>query len=84
MWLFLGKNWKHYSLGGINIHADDDYAFRKSCEYEYVEMAKWLYSLGGIDIHANDDWEFKASCMHGHLKNGKMAILIEWNKYSYI
>ena len=41
-----------YSLGNVNIHANNDYAFRYSCDNGHIEIAKWLYSLGGINIHA--------------------------------
>ena len=40
-----------YSLGGVNIHVNNDYAFRYSCENGNIEIAKWLYSLGGVNIH---------------------------------
>jgi hypothetical protein len=53
-----------YSLGGINIHAEEDYAFRWACQGgHYLLVAQWLYSLGGIGIHTLDDEAF-----HWHVK----------------
>ena len=40
-----------YSLGGVDIHADNEYAFRWSCRNGHLIVAKWLYSLGeGMDL----------------------------------
>jgi len=43
----------------INIHADNELAFRLTCLNGYLEIAKWLYLLGNeigspINIHACD------------------------------
>ena len=35
-----------FSLGGVNIHADDEYAFYWSRINGHMEIAKWLVSLG--------------------------------------
>ena len=56
-----------YSLGNINIHMDNEYAFRKSCQSGYLDVAKWLYSLGNINIHIDDEFAFRWSCENGHL-----------------
>src|SRR3984957_20644461 len=55
-----------YGLGGINIHADDEYAFRSCCQNGHINVAQWLYGLGGINIHANE-YAFKYSCDSGHI-----------------
>ena len=34
-----------YSLGGIDIHADNDFAILKSHEYNQLEVIKWLCSI---------------------------------------
>ena len=52
-----------YSLGGVNIRADDDSAFRWSCLNGHINVAQWLYSLG-VDIHADNDYAFKHSPKH--------------------
>lgn len=43
-----------YGLGGIDIHAEDDYAFRSSYENGHIKTAEWLYALGGVDIDKDD------------------------------
>jgi hypothetical protein len=49
-----------YSLGGadgvgkVDIHAENDYAFRYSCVDGHLKVAKWLYSLGGVNMHVNN------------------------------
>jgi len=54
-------------LGGVDIHAYNDDAFRHSCIYGHLAVAQWLYGLGGVDIHAKDDYAFRESCSYGHL-----------------
>ena len=49
---------KMYSLGNINIHADNEDAFKCSCTNGHIEVAKWLYSLGDIDIHVYNEYAF--------------------------
>ena len=39
----------------INIHAQNEYAFRWSCEKGYLEIAKWLVELG-VRINMNAKW----------------------------
>lgn len=40
----------------IDIHANDEEAFRNACTLaRRIEFAQWIYSLGGVDIHANHD-----------------------------
>ena len=56
----------------IDIHADDEYAFRYSCAYGHLDVAKWLWSLDqNIDIHADDEYAFRYSCIYGHLELAK-------------
>ena len=51
----------------INIHADNDMAFRYACENGHLGMAQWLYSLDGyIDIHAVNEYAFRMSCQNKH------------------
>lgn len=42
--------WIH-SLGGVDIHYDDDDAFRTASIRGYVGIVRWLHSLGGIHTH---------------------------------
>ena len=34
-----------YSLGGINIHAENNEAFKQSCKNNKIHIAKWLSSI---------------------------------------
>ena len=56
--------------GKIDIHANNEYAFRWSCYNGNLEIVKWLLSLkeeyGKIDIHADDESAFRWSCYNGH------------------
>jgi hypothetical protein len=54
-----------YSLGGVDIHAENDYAFRFACENDYETIAKWLYSIDGVAIHICN-FAFRWACRHGH------------------
>ena len=61
----------------IDIHADDEYAFRYSCAYGHLDVAKWLWSLDqNIDIHADNDHAFRCSCGNGYIEVAKWLILI--------
>ena len=51
----------------INIHVNDEDAFRCSCANGHINIAQWLYELGlennqPINIHANNEDAFRCSC----------------------
>ena len=52
----------------IDIHADNEWAFRLSCSCGHLEIMRWLYQLSTkhdsypINIHVEDEWAFCASC----------------------
>ena len=56
-----------YSIGDVNIHADNESAFRWSCEKGHLTVAKWLYSIDKVDIHARSEFAFQFSCANNHL-----------------
>ena len=64
----------------IDIHADDEYAFRCSCQNGHLEVANWLIELSRsdgftlIDIHADVESAFRWSCRSGHLDVAKWLI----------
>ena len=57
-----------YSLGGVNIHSEDEKAFRVACKNGHLEVAQLLYSLGGVNIHIMDESAFRLACKEGHLE----------------
>ena len=73
-----------YSLGGINIHADNEYAFKYSCQNGHLIVAQWLYSLGDVDIHHQHEYAFRASCDEGHLDVAQwLYVLGQVNIHAY-
>ena len=57
----------------INIHLNDEYAFRKSYTRGNNNIANWLLDIGNklenpIDIRVRNDALFRWSCMRGHLE----------------
>ena len=51
----------------IDVHTDNECVFRYSCQYGYLNIAKWLVSIfGDINIHAENDYAFRWSCENGH------------------
>src|SRR5438309_1422509 len=56
-----------FSLGSVDIYADDECAFRESCKNGHLNVAQWLYSLGDVDIHAGNEYAFRWSCREVHI-----------------
>lgn len=54
------------SQGGVDIHEDEDHAFRWACFYDQLEVAQWLYSK---DVpHTVLNMVFPFACSYGRLK----------------
>jgi hypothetical protein len=60
----------------INIHAENEYAFRMSCFKGKIEIAKWLMKISKengevINIHAENKHAFILSCRYGYIEVAK-------------
>lgn len=57
---------------GIDIHSNEEAAFRESCRMDNLKLAQYLYSLDGkIDIHAKNDEAYCNSYDRGNHKTSK-------------
>jgi len=57
----------------INIHAENEYAFRLVCAEGHLKVAMWLYDMAiglnsPINIHEYNDCAFMWACSNGHLE----------------
>ncbi len=69
-----------YSLGVIDIHADEDTSFDGSCYNGHLEIAQWLYSMDGkINIHIYNERTFQGSCFRGHLETAMWLYSLDGN-----
>jgi hypothetical protein len=73
---FQGARWRGHleaaqylvSLGGVDHHAEDEWAFRRACCYGQL-VVRYLVSLGGVDYHhIGDEEAFRWACWGGHLR----------------
>jgi hypothetical protein len=55
-----------YGLGGVDIHAENDHAFRGACYNGHLLVAQWLYYLGDANIPFQNN-AFTSGCRNGHL-----------------
>ena len=62
----------------IDIHANDDYAFRYACINGQLDSAKWIYYACNckIDISIYEDFTFVYSCANGHLEVAQWLLSI--------
>jgi hypothetical protein len=44
-----------YRSARIDIHLDNEYAFRWACGRGHLDVSQWLYSLGNVNIHVKED-----------------------------
>jgi ankyrin repeat protein len=72
----------------IDIHANNEGAFRWSCCDGHIDVAKFLIDLGEnhgyykINIHAHNEYAFRWSCINGHIDVAKFLIDLGEN-YGY-
>lgn len=68
-WFYLTSN------GNLDIHARDEFLFRRCCEQHLLAISKWLWSEtqlhDQINIHIFDDLVFRNSCKDGNLDMAK-------------
>jgi hypothetical protein len=62
-----------YGLGGVDIHVDNERAFRGACAEGHLAVAQWLYTLGA-DIHTWNDYALRFACHSCHC--GLLVILV--------
>ena len=46
-------------LGGVDVHAVREYAFRCACGNGHLVVAQWLVGLGAVDRHVDRDNAFR-------------------------
>ena len=50
---------------GLDIHADEENAFRSACVSGDEATVRWLFDRGGVDIHACNHHAFRLACGYG-------------------
>jgi hypothetical protein len=62
----------------IDISADNDYIFRRVCEFGHLAVAQWLLSVKpSIDISAENEYAFRVACQNGHLEVAQWLLTIK-------
>jgi len=67
----------------IDVHANNEYAFRWACEKGCLEMVRLLLALEGdrrIDVHAENEYAFRMVCRYGHLEIVKLLLALEGDR----
>ena len=67
----------------IDIHANNEEAFRWSCSYGRLEIVKLLLSLSDdrrIDVHAKNENAFWYACRNGHLKVVELLLNLDGDR----
>jgi len=80
--------WFVQNAPDLDIHAEDDAAFRLACVNGFLPIALWLYNLGNVNIHSRDDIIFKKTLLSGKIEIVKFiyslsessSITLDWNE----
>lgn len=64
-------------VSGVDVHADDEEAFKGACFNGHLHVAKWLVALGGVDIHAEEDHAFSFACIRQHAETARWLISLQ-------
>lgn len=70
----------------INIHFDQDYAFRLACCNGHLNVIQWLVledKSNRINIHSCNEFAFRNSCINGHLIIAKYLLQLGKNRNMY-
>jgi len=65
-----------YYNNKIDIHYDNDFAFRCAVMNNNLDVAKWIFSLGGINVHCENDQAFNWACSMNHLEMAKWLVTV--------
>jgi len=60
----------------IDIHYDNDFAFRCAVMNKNLDVARWLFSIGGVDVHCENDQVFKLACSMNDLEMAKWLVIV--------
>jgi hypothetical protein len=60
----------------IDIHYDNDFAFRCAVMNKNLDVARWLFSIGGVDVHCENDQAFKFACIMNDLEMAKWLVTV--------
>jgi hypothetical protein len=81
------SEWLLNNARDLDIHVEDDAAFRVSCINENKKIVEWLLQLGGVNIHCRNDSVFKNLLLAGKLEMCKFIysldgenIKLDWNE----
>ena len=67
----------------VDVHAEDEAAFRKACWYNHESVVRLLLELEGerrIDVHAKDEYAFRWACHEGKESIVRLLLALEGDR----